>query len=288
MKTSTLRNQNILATFRRHSPWLILMMVMLLTTGFARALGADMTSLIVDRLETGGEGLGLLILVVCLVQFVNYFTKFVSATSCTALQKKLEVSLRVQILRTLQRIPFGEFEGIDPGVAQTILRKDVEGAAKYLYVVFSRIGVSVTTLCFTAWFMLRIDPWVTCVLLAIAVCLGFLNRRVLARLKELNLRAIGGSKELGIGDWLEEVGLEHLLLENASDLSGGQKQILSVLQAVNFDASILILDEPFASLDAGRREKLAAFLEEYKRDHLVILTSHQEEQLDGVKVCAMG
>lgn len=66
MKTSTLRNQNILATFRRHSPWLILMMVMLLTTGFARALGADMTSLIVDRLETGGEGLGLLILVVCL------------------------------------------------------------------------------------------------------------------------------------------------------------------------------------------------------------------------------
>lgn len=189
MKTSTLRNQNILATFRRHSPWLILMMVMLLTTGFARALGADMTSLIVDRLETGGEGLGLLILVVCLVQFVNYFTKFVSATSCTALQKKLEVSLRVQILRTLQRIPFGEFEGIDPGVAQTILRKDVEGAAKYLYVVFSRIGVSVTTLCFTAWFMLRIDPWVTCVLLAIAVCLGFLNRRVLARLKELNLRA---------------------------------------------------------------------------------------------------
>ena len=39
MKTSTLRNQNILATFRRHSPWLILMMVMLLTTGFARALG---------------------------------------------------------------------------------------------------------------------------------------------------------------------------------------------------------------------------------------------------------
>ena len=61
-----------------------------------------------------------------------------------------------------------------------------------------------------------------------------------------------------------------------------------MLRAVNFDAPILILDEPFASLDAGRREKLAAFLEEYKRDHLVILTSHQEEQLDGVKVCAMG
>ncbi len=96
------------------------------------------------------------------------------------------------------------------------------------------------------------------------------------------------ARRLGIGDWLEEVGLEHLLLENASDLSGGQKQILSVLRAVNFDAPILILDEPFASLDAGRREKLAAFLEEYKRDHLVILTSHQEEQLDGVKVCPMG
>lgn len=95
------------------------------------------------------------------------------------------------------------------------------------------------------------------------------------------------ARRLGIGDWLEEVGLDHLLLENASDLSGGQKQILSVLRAVNFDAPILILDEPFASLDAGRREKLTAFLEEYKRDHLVILTSHQEEQLDGVKVCPM-
>lgn len=535
MKTSQLRNKNILATFRKHWTWLLLMILMLCTTGFARALGADMTSLIVERLQTGGEALFSLILLVSLVQLVNYGTKFVSAYSCTALQKKLEVSLRVQILHTLQHIPFARFEEQNHGTAQTILRKDVEGAASYLYVVFSRIGVSVTTLVFTVFFMLRVDLWVTCVLLVIAVGLGFLNRKVLARLKKLNLEvkkltgnltqiatntletrdsvkvyqaepfvegrfleergrlnkanmkvektdgvrvgiytvvnnlilygsaillaswAIAGKNELGqvvayislatqalvaiemifrwmsqvvncnaawervntilqlpveqpekketrdvlpktfaaqglgfayepskwifknldfsvsqgeileitgksgsgkstlfkclmglyapgegtihingqladgsallqqagfvpaqyvfyagtvydnitLGDssisketclqnaqrlgirpWLEEIGLDRQLKENAGDLSGGQKQILSVLRAVNFDAPVLVLDEPFASLDESRRGQLADFLQEYKRDHIVILTSHVEEEgLVGAKKC---
>lgn len=535
MKTSQLRNQNIRATFRRHWPWLLLMVLMLCTTGFARALGADMTSLIVKRLQNSGEALWSLIFLVSLVQLVNYGTKFVSAYSCTALQKKLEVSLRVQVLHTLQHIPFARFEGMDPGTAQTILRKDVEGAASYLYVVFSRIGVSVTTLVFTVYFMLRVDPWMTCILLTIAVGLGFLNRKVLARLKKLNLEAkrltgslsqiaantletrdtvkvyqaetfvegrfleererlndaqikvektdgirvgiytvvnnlilyssaillacwaIAGRNELGqvvayislatqalvaiemifrwmasvvncnaawervgsilrlpaekpeekegpcgpiqslaaeglgfayessqwvfreldfsvskgeileiagqsgsgkstlfkclmglytpeegsirvngqpftgeaflgrvgfvpaqyvfyagtvydnltLGDssisrevclqnaerlgirlWLEKMGLDYPLKENAGNLSGGQKQILSVLRAVNFDAPVLILDEPFASLDTERRKQLSDFLYVYRQDHIVILTSHiDREEMAGVKRC---
>jgi len=95
----------------------------------------------------------------------------------------------------------------------------------------------------------------------------------------VNLSRIGGTV------WLEEIALDYRLQENASDLSGGQKQILSVLRAVSQDAPIMILDDPFASPDAARRRGLLDFLEDYKRDHIVILTSHMEDEaLMGVRV----
>lgn len=196
MTAKELRDKSILETFKRHWPWLLLMVTMLFATGIARAAGADMVRLIANELQEGGERLFPLIALTAAVQFVNYSTKCVSAISCTALKKKLEVSLRTRILHALQHIPFLRFEALEPGNVQSILRRDVEDAANSVYVLFSRIGVSVTTLVFTALFMVRIDLPVTVALLAIATLLGVLNRRVLERLKGLALEAKKAAGEL--------------------------------------------------------------------------------------------
>lgn len=196
MTAQKLRDKSILETFKKHWPWLVLMVSMLLATGIARAAGADMVRLIAGELQAGGEGIFPLIALTAAVQFVNYSTKCVSAVSCTALKKKLEVSLRARILHALQHTPFLRFEALEPGNVQSILRRDVEDAANSVYVIFSRIGVSVTTLVFTALFMLRIDLPVTVALLAVATLLGLLNRRVLAKLKALELEAKKAAGEL--------------------------------------------------------------------------------------------
>ena len=62
-------------------------------------------------------------------------------------------------------------------------------------------------------------------------------------------------------------------------LSGGMKQKVLLALALSTDASLLILDEPTASLDEGSRGRFSELLAETARDATVLLCSHRFEEV---------
>lgn len=62
-------------------------------------------------------------------------------------------------------------------------------------------------------------------------------------------------------------------------LSGGMKQKLLIALAFAADASLLVLDEPTASLDADARDRFFKLFSEARADSTVLLCSHRLEEL---------
>lgn len=59
-----------------------------------------------------------------------------------------------------------------------------------------------------------------------------------------------------VGEWLVRLGVEHLKDRNASSLSGGEAQRVSLARAFALEPELLLLDEPFSALDAPTRSRL--------------------------------
>lgn len=74
--------------------------------------------------------------------------------------------------------------------------------------------------------------------------------------------------------------LDALLALNANELSGGQKQKVSIVKALYKDPELLVLDEPTSALDAGSRKRLADYLKAHAKGRITILVSHDQELLD--------
>lgn len=62
-------------------------------------------------------------------------------------------------------------------------------------------------------------------------------------------------------------------------LSGGMKQKLLIALAFAADATLLVLDEPTASLDADARDRFFRLFEKLRPDATVLLCSHRLEEL---------
>jgi len=80
--------------------------------------------------------------------------------------------------------------------------------------------------------------------------------------------------------YLEELGLGGLEKRYPRELSGGERQRLAVARALAIEPDLLLLDEPFASLDAMTREKLQNRLREVqdRRRLTMILITHSIEE----------
>ena len=74
--------------------------------------------------------------------------------------------------------------------------------------------------------------------------------------------------------------LEALLELNANELSGGQKQKVSIVKALYKDPELLVLDEPTSALDAESRKRLSEYLKAHAKGRITILVSHDRELLD--------
>lgn len=61
-------------------------------------------------------------------------------------------------------------------------------------------------------------------------------------------------------DWAEKVGLSHTLKQQATMLSGGERQKLALARALIRDPQVLFLDEPCASLDGRATREIEEIL----------------------------
>lgn len=75
-------------------------------------------------------------------------------------------------------------------------------------------------------------------------------------------------------------GLDTQITEGTSNLSGGEKQKLSILRALLKKPDVLILDEPTSALDRQSKAKLCHYLREHKQDTITILSTHDSQLLE--------
>ncbi len=78
---------------------------------------------------------------------------------------------------------------------------------------------------------------------------------------------------------LDAVGLTNSAAKRIRALSGGQRRRLGLAQALLGAPKILVLDEPTTGLDPEQRATLRAVLAEIARDAVVVLSTHQTEDL---------
>lgn len=67
-----------------------------------------------------------------------------------------------------------------------------------------------------------------------------------------------------------------ILYEDTNNISGGEKQLISLVRAFSKDFDLLILDEPSSALDFRKTEKLKNFLREISLNKIVIIVSHEK------------
>lgn len=70
-------------------------------------------------------------------------------------------------------------------------------------------------------------------------------------------------------------GYDLLLPERGESLSEGQRQAIALARTLLMDTSILVLDEPTASMDAGTEDKVLRALEKKIQDKTVLFVTHK-------------
>jgi iron(III) transport system ATP-binding protein len=99
------------------------------------------------------------------------------------------------------------------------------------------------------------------------------------------LRRRGGGRDRAhrrVGELLEMVGLSGLGRRYPHQLSGGQQQRVALARALAVEPAVVLLDEPFSSLDAGLRASVRADVQDVLRragTTAVLVTHDQEEAL---------
>ena len=85
-------------------------------------------------------------------------------------------------------------------------------------------------------------------------------------------------EELSLDDFINslEVGLDTIISENNYNISGGQKQKLSITRSLVKQPKLLILDEANSAMDRESIEKLNLILKKIKKNMIIIIITHTE------------
>lgn len=71
-----------------------------------------------------------------------------------------------------------------------------------------------------------------------------------------------------------ENGLNTIINEKSNNISGGEKQKISILRQFIKNPDVMILDEPTSALDVESKEKLRIYLNSVKKNKIIIVISH--------------
>lgn len=74
-----------------------------------------------------------------------------------------------------------------------------------------------------------------------------------------------------------ERGEKFMLDDKVSNLSGGEKKRIAIARTMNKKVPIYLFDEPTAELDEENRRRVINLLNELKKEHIVIVSTHDEE-----------
>jgi len=95
------------------------------------------------------------------------------------------------------------------------------------------------------------------------------------------LRALpGAERRRRVDEMLDVVGLQGLARRYVHELSGGQQQRVALARAVAPRPAVVLLDEPFSSLDADLRERLAREVRQILREREItaLLVTHDQNE----------
>lgn len=90
---------------------------------------------------------------------------------------------------------------------------------------------------------------------------------------------IDACKKAGIHEFIETLpqGYNTILRENGSNISGGQKQMISIARTILSEAEILLLDDITTSLDPDTAKLVPRLINNLKKDHTIIMITKKPE-----------
>ena len=94
--------------------------------------------------------------------------------------------------------------------------------------------------------------------------------------------AFGARDPSAVSKWLTRLKLQHAAQRKPATLSGGEAQRVALARALARGPRVLLLDEPFSSLDSALRDELLAELKELvEAEQLVtLLVTHAREEAE--------